>query len=90
MDVNLKAAVTTGGDSAILAECEHGEDEAIAEYCHALEHHDLPISVRSVLQQQAMGVKAAHDHVHDLRTSGQLTSARISPTSVLNRASMAP
>jgi uncharacterized protein (TIGR02284 family) len=64
--MNLKAAITSGADNAILAECEHGEDAAVAEYCHALEHDDLPISVRSVLQQQAMGVKAAHDRVHDL------------------------
>jgi uncharacterized protein (TIGR02284 family) len=66
--MNLKVAITTGADSAILAECEHGEDAAVAEYCHALEHNDLPIGVRSVLQQQAMGVKAAHDRVHDLRS----------------------
>jgi len=65
--MHLKAALSSGDDRAILEECERGEDAAIAEYSEVLEHHDLPVNVRSVIQHQAMGVKAAHDRVHDLR-----------------------
>jgi uncharacterized protein (TIGR02284 family) len=65
--MNLKAALTSGDDKAILKECERGEDVAVAEYSEALEHNDLPADVRSVIQQQAMGVQAAHDRIHNLR-----------------------
>jgi len=65
--VDLNAAITSGDDHAIVAECERGEDAAVAEYREALEHDDLPPNVRSVIQQQAMGVQAAHDRVRDLR-----------------------
>jgi uncharacterized protein (TIGR02284 family) len=64
--MNLKAAATSGDDRAILQECERGEDVAVAEYSEALQHDNLPPTVRSVIQQQAMGVQAAHDRVHDL------------------------
>ena len=67
--MNLKAAITSGDDRAILAECERGEDAVVAEYCEALQKDDLPVEIRSVVQQQALGVKAAHDRVHDLRES---------------------
>jgi uncharacterized protein (TIGR02284 family) len=65
--MNLKAVVTTGDDRAILAECVRGEDAAVADYREALKHDELPPTVRSVIQQQAMGVEAAHDRVRDLR-----------------------
>jgi uncharacterized protein (TIGR02284 family) len=64
--MSLKAAVAIGDDRAILAECERGEDAAVAEYREALEHEDLPPKVRSVIQHQAMGIQAAHDRVHEL------------------------
>jgi uncharacterized protein (TIGR02284 family) len=64
--MNLKAVVISGDDRAILKECERGEDVAVAEYSEALEHDDLPPTVRNVIQQQAMGVQAAHDRVHEL------------------------
>jgi uncharacterized protein (TIGR02284 family) len=65
--IDLKAALTSGDEHAILSECERGEDSAVAEYRDALEHDDLPANVRSVIRQQYMGVQAAHDRVRDLR-----------------------
>lgn len=65
--IDLKSAMTSGDEHAILAECERGEDSAVAEYRDALEHEDLPANVRSVIQEQAMRVQAAHDRVRDLR-----------------------
>jgi uncharacterized protein (TIGR02284 family) len=65
--IDLKSALTSGDEHAILAECERGEDSAVAEYREALDRDDLPQNVRNVVQQQSMGVKAAHDRVRDLR-----------------------
>ena len=35
--INMKAAITSQDDHAILAECERGEDSAVAEYKKAME-----------------------------------------------------
>jgi uncharacterized protein (TIGR02284 family) len=67
--IDLKAALTSGDEHAILAECERGEDSAVAEYREALERDDLTENVRGVIQRQSEGVKAAHDRVRDLRDS---------------------
>jgi uncharacterized protein (TIGR02284 family) len=69
--IDLKAALTSGDEHAILAECERGEDSAVAEYRDALEHEDLPANVRGVIRQQFMAVQAAHDRVRDLRDRQQ-------------------
>lgn len=65
--IDLKSALTSGEEHAILAECERGEDSAVAEYREALEHDELPPEVRSVIQQQYVAVQDAHDRVRDLR-----------------------
>ena len=64
--INLKAALTSKDDHAILSECERGEDVAVAAFKKALEE-ELPAAVRATVQQQFTGVKAAHDRVRDLR-----------------------
>jgi uncharacterized protein (TIGR02284 family) len=65
--IDIKAALSSGSEHAVLAECERGEDSAVAEYRKALEHDELPAVVRSVIEQQSMAVQAAHDRVRDLR-----------------------
>ena len=65
--IDIKAALSSGDEHTILAECERGEDSAVAEYRDALEHDELPVNVRAVIRQQYMGVQAAHDRVRDLR-----------------------
>ncbi len=64
--INMKAAITSRDDHAILAECERGEDSAVAEYKKAMEA-ELPGDVRSVVSRQATDVKAAHDKIRALR-----------------------
>ncbi len=64
--INVKEAVTSRDDKAILEECEHGEDYAKAQYKKALEQ-DLPANVRAVVQRQYQGVVANHDKVRALR-----------------------
>lgn len=67
--INLKSALTSKDDHAILAECERGEDSAVAEYTKALAEEGLPGHVKATLQTQYTSVKAAHDRVRDLRDS---------------------
>jgi uncharacterized protein (TIGR02284 family) len=65
--VNLKAAVTSVDEVAILDECERGEDVAKAAYRKALDENSLPEDVRSVIQRQYDGVIRNHDQIRDLR-----------------------
>jgi uncharacterized protein (TIGR02284 family) len=64
--IDLKAAVTSGDDHAILAECERGEDSAVKEYKEAMEA-DLTPPVREIVSRQYSEVKIAHDRIRNLR-----------------------
>jgi uncharacterized protein (TIGR02284 family) len=64
--INLKSAVTSGDDHAILAECERGEDSAVNEYKKAMTA-DLSSPLRETVSQQYDKVKLAHDRVRNLR-----------------------
>lgn len=65
--MNLKSALG-GGDHAILAVTESGEDHAIKAYQKALEEA-LPDRVREIVERQFHGVKQAHVKVKELRDS---------------------
>ncbi|HEY1083044.1 MAG TPA: PA2169 family four-helix-bundle protein [Prosthecobacter sp.] len=67
--IDLKAALVTRDEHAVLAECERGEDVAVAAYRKALEDTELPANVRDTIQSQSLEVKAAHDHIRGLRDS---------------------
>ncbi len=67
--INLKAALSSKDEHAILAECERGEDSAVAEYQKALEQTGLPANVQDILRTQFTAVQAAHDRVRNLRDS---------------------
>lgn len=54
------------GDHSVLNSVEQGEDRAKQAYEKALQE-DLPPDLRSMLQQHAQSVFAAHDYVRDLR-----------------------
>lgn len=64
--IDLKAAVTSHDRHAILAECERGEDSAVAAYRKALEA-DLPADVRQTVAAQQAEVQQAHDRIKALR-----------------------
>jgi uncharacterized protein (TIGR02284 family) len=64
--INLKSALTGGGDHAILAECERGEDSAVEEYRKALDN-GLTTSVQGIVSRQFAQIKQAHDRVKTLR-----------------------
>ncbi len=63
--INLKASLG-GGDESILTSAEAGEDNAKKHYEEALQKN-LPADLRSVIERQAVSVRAAHDKVRDLR-----------------------
>ena len=68
--MGLKAALTGEDDNAVVAECERGEEAALASYRSAL-GADMPASVRSMVERQFAEVKEAHTRVQNLeRVSG--------------------
>lgn len=64
--ISIKTAMSSRDDTAILEECERGEDYAKARYAEAMKL-DLPEPVRSLVERQYQGVMANHDRVRDLR-----------------------
>ena len=65
--INLKSAVTSGDDHAILAECERGEDSALKEYGDAMQKEELSSPIREIVSRQYSEVKTAHDRIKQLR-----------------------
>lgn len=64
--IDIKTAFTSHDDVAVLDECERGEDIALSAYHEALEE-DLPLSVRTVVERQLVGVQRNHDQIKQLR-----------------------
>jgi len=63
--IDLKSALG-GGDHAILAAGETGEDYAVKEYKEALDK-ELPAAARALVERQFQSVKQAHDKVKGMR-----------------------
>jgi uncharacterized protein (TIGR02284 family) len=64
--INIKAAITGQDDTAILNECERGEDSAKNNYKDALQSA-LPANVSETVQRQYAAVQEAHDRIKGLR-----------------------
>ena len=64
--LDIKSAITGKDDHAIVAEAERGEDVAKSAYENALTEV-LPVSAQTLVQQQSVKVRQAHDAVRDLR-----------------------
>lgn len=71
--INMKSAITSQDDHAILSECERGEDSAVAEYKKAMDA-ELPSPARDLISRQYADVKAAHDQVKALRDASKNAS----------------
>jgi uncharacterized protein (TIGR02284 family) len=69
--IDLKAAITSKDSKAVLSECERGEDYAVKAYQVALKAQDLPAPLKSVIEKQYQGVRAAHDKIKMLRDSSK-------------------
>ncbi len=68
--IDLKAAFTGNDDYAILAEAERGEDAAVKNYREALAT-DLPIDIRTLVENQYRDIVAAHNTVRTLRDAAK-------------------
>ena len=64
--INIRTAVTSNDDIAVLEECERAEDAALDSYRKALKE-ELPAHVRTLLQKQCDGAKENHNRVRQLR-----------------------
>ena len=67
--INIKSTVTGEDESAVIAECERGEDSAVKNYKDAL-NENLPANVLSVVQRQFTQVKEAHDRIRAMEKAG--------------------
>ena len=67
--IDLKSALTSKDNKAVLNECERGEDYAVKAYQTALKAQDLPGTLQSVIEKQYQGVQAAHNDIKALRDS---------------------
>jgi uncharacterized protein (TIGR02284 family) len=67
--VSMADVLSANADHSVLAECERGEDAALARYRHALASPGLPLGVREVIERQCDGVQANHDRIRQLRDS---------------------
>ena len=67
--IDLKSALTSKDNKAVLNECERGEDYAKKAYQTALKAEDLPSALKSVIEKQYQGVQEAHDTIKALRDS---------------------
>jgi uncharacterized protein (TIGR02284 family) len=63
--MDLRAAVTGGEESSVLAECERGEDAAMSNYRSAF-NVDLPANVRQIVERQFAEIKEAHNRIRNL------------------------
>lgn len=72
--INIKSAITGHDDTAILNECERGEDSAKNNYKEAAQTV-LPANISEVVQRQYAAVQEAHDRVKALRDSSKTASA---------------
>lgn len=64
--LDLKTAMTTNDNLAVLEECERGEAAAVIAYDNAL-REEMPLDLRALLDLQYEGVKRNHDRVRQLR-----------------------
>ncbi|HVE16207.1 MAG TPA: PA2169 family four-helix-bundle protein [Chthoniobacterales bacterium] len=64
--INLRSVLTSGDDHAILAECERGEDHALAVFKKAADA-DLPADTKSTIASIATRILTVHNQVKELR-----------------------
>jgi len=77
--IDIKSVVTGRDETAILNECERGEDSAKKQYETALETA-LPAYILQTVQSQYTSVKDAHDRVKALRDNAPGKNASIART----------
>jgi uncharacterized protein (TIGR02284 family) len=64
--VNLRGTLSLDDERAVLAECERGEDIAVARYRAALDK-ELPLDIEQLVRRQYEGALRNHDEIKALR-----------------------
>ena len=65
--VDLRNAISSGGDQAIIEEVERGEDYLKAKYDSALENSELSAETLGVIREAYQSVRAGHDRASALK-----------------------
>jgi uncharacterized protein (TIGR02284 family) len=68
--MDLKSAISGKDESAILAECERGEDSAVKEFTGAI-GKPLSSPLRDIVFRQYTEIKRAHDRIKQLRDAAK-------------------
>ncbi len=68
--ISVKEALSSDSDTALINECESGEDAAMKAYREAIVATSAT-SVRTLIEEQFAGVQKAHNVVRDLKHSRQ-------------------
>jgi hypothetical protein len=72
--IDLKSALTSHDNHAVLAEAERGEDVAKKAYKDALAK-ELTAPIRQIVMRQAEAIQLAHDEVKTLRDAAKAEKA---------------
>jgi uncharacterized protein (TIGR02284 family) len=64
--IDLKSAITSGDEGALLKECDRGDSAAEAKYDEAL-RAELPSSVRNVVKHQHDEIRNARNQIRSLK-----------------------
>lgn len=73
--VDLRDAISRGGDQEIIEEVERGEDYLKAKYDAALEDNQLSAETLSLIREAYQSVRAGHDRASALKHSMQGATA---------------
>ena len=73
--VDLRDAISRGGDQAIVEEVERGEDYLKSKYDAALEDSELSAETLAVIREAYQSVRAGHDRASALKHSLQGATA---------------
>lgn len=68
--MNVRQAIASSDDYAILSECERGEDSAVEAYREAMSS-DVPSGVDDLVETQYSAVKHVHDRIRSLRDANK-------------------
>lgn len=68
--IDLKSAISSNDQAAVLAECERGEDSAVKEFKEATEKPLSP-QLRDIVFKQYTEIKHTHDRVKQLRDAAK-------------------
>ena len=66
--MDVKSGFSTAERKSVLEQCEYGEDAAQKAYEKALDTgNDLPVDVRSLIQEEKSSLKNSHDTIRNYR-----------------------